>query len=182
MKAGIFLRKFTARDGRQVILRTPRWEDLDDMLDFINSIVEEDAMILMNVKQTRDSETDWLAGNLSKLEKDRQMMIVAEVEGKMIGSCQINPKPGKSSHLWVLGISIREGYREIGIGQEIMKEMETHSSRLGIESMVLEVFAINERAIHVYNKRGYKETGRVPRAIKYRGEYVDSIIMIKHLT
>lgn len=33
MKEGTFIRRFTARDGREVILRAPRWSDLDDMLE-----------------------------------------------------------------------------------------------------------------------------------------------------
>jgi len=43
------------------------------------------------------------------------------------------------------------------------------------------VFSTNERAIHVYRKMGYVETGRIPGCIKYRGGYVDSVIMTKHL-
>ena len=30
------------------------------MLDFINGLVEERAMIMMNEKQTRDQEIDWI--------------------------------------------------------------------------------------------------------------------------
>ena len=85
MKAGTILREFEARDGRKVTLRPPPWEDLDDMLDFINSLVEEDAMILMETKQTRDQEVDWLARGLSNLEKDKEIRVVAEVDGRMVG-------------------------------------------------------------------------------------------------
>ena len=52
MKTGKILCRFAARDGRKVILRTPRWEDLDDFMDFINSLVEEGADICRNEKVT----------------------------------------------------------------------------------------------------------------------------------
>ena len=45
MKRGETLHRFTAKDGRKVILRTPKWEDLDDLLELINSLVDEDAEI-----------------------------------------------------------------------------------------------------------------------------------------
>jgi len=52
MKAGTIIREFVAKDGREVTLRAPRWDDLDDMLEFINSLVEEGADIMINTKQT----------------------------------------------------------------------------------------------------------------------------------
>jgi len=39
------------------------------------------------------------------------------------------------------------------------------------------VFSGNERAIHVYEKVGFRETGRVPKMIYKNGEYKDHIIM-----
>jgi len=85
------------------------------------------------------------------------------------------------SHVGGLGISVKEGYREIDIGQELMREVERHMGRLGIEKIMLEVFAINNRAIHVYEKMGYVVVGRIPGDVKYRGEYVDSLVMVKDI-
>jgi hypothetical protein len=61
MKEGTILRSFDAKDGKKVTLRTPRWGDLDDCLNFINGLVEEKAMIMMSEKQTRDSEIGWIS-------------------------------------------------------------------------------------------------------------------------
>lgn len=43
-----------------MILRTPRWEDLDDLLELINSLVEEKAGIVRTEKVSRQEEIDWL--------------------------------------------------------------------------------------------------------------------------
>jgi ribosomal protein S18 acetylase RimI-like enzyme len=181
LRAGAFLRRFTASDGREVTIRTPEWDDLDDMLDFINSLVEEEAMIAANQKQTRESEIDFLARKLTSLEKDRIIHVVAEVEGKMVGSCEIEPRPGRFSHVGVLGMSVKEGYREVGIGQELMKEVERQAAKRGLESIMLEVFATNDRAIHVYEKMGYRRIGAIPDGIKYKGGYVDGVYMFKRI-
>jgi len=181
LSPGTFLYVFTAKDGREVTLRTPKWEDIDDMLDFINSLVREDAMILMNLKKTREQEIDWLAENLKKLEKGQHIVVVAEVDGKMIASCEITPMLGKMSHLGNLGISVKEGYREIGIGIDLMKEAEKHAIHMRLKTVKLEVFENNEPAIALYEKMGYKIMGRVPEAILHKGEYIDSIIMTKKL-
>jgi putative acetyltransferase len=182
MKPGTILNKFMARDGREVILRAPKWGDLDDMLDFINSLVDEAAMIAANQKQTRESEIDWLARKLTSLEKDRIIHVVAEVEGRMVGSCEVEPRPGRFSHVGVLGVSVKDGYREVGIGQRLMKEAERQAPQMGLESIMLEVFATNDRAIHVYEKMGYRRIGAIPGGVKYRGEYVDAVSMYKRIT
>ncbi len=178
MKAGTILREFEARDGRKVTLRTPTWEGLDDMLDFINSLVEEEAMILMETKQTRDQEVDWLARALSNMEKDRQVRVVAEVDGKMVGQCEVALGAGRKSHVGTLGISVKQGYRDVGIGQKLMRELENQARALGVEILYLEVYGISI-AMRFYERLGYREHGRLPGGIKYRGEYVDCVSMYK---
>ena len=182
MKAGTIIRSFAAKDGRTVTLRAPKWSDLDDMLEFINSLVEEGADINRDKKATRDAEIDWLAGLLSSIEKDSRVAVVAEVDGRFIGQVAVSPKSGRSGHVGALGISICSGYRDIGIGAELMKEAETQARRLGLEILILEVFSSNSRARHVYEKAGYQIVGRVPKAILKDGKYIDSIIMAKELS
>jgi len=181
MREGTIFRNFTARDSRKVTLRAPKWGDIDDYLHFINSLVEEKAMIMMNEKQTRDSEIGWIGQLLGSVEKDKMVAVVAEVDGRLVGSCEITPRRGCLAHLGSLGISLLDGYREIGIGQEMMLEVERQAKRLGVEVVELEVFEANKRAIHVYERVGYKVTGRVPDAIKWDGAYMDSLIMVKRI-
>jgi len=47
--------------------------------------------------------------------------------------------------------------------------------------MQLEVFEKNERAIHVYQKMGYKVNGRIPEGVLQNGEYMDVLIMTRKL-
>ena len=181
MQPDTILKQFTDKKGRQVTLRTPRWSDLDDMTHFINSLIEEEAMIAAQEKKTRDQEVEWMANTLKRLERDQHMMVVAEVDGQAVGNSEINPRIGRMSHYATLGIGLKDGYRDSGIGQEMMKELEVHARRLGIEYIALEVYGINERAIHVYEKTGYRKTGVYPNGINYKGKYVDGVQMVKKL-
>ena len=181
LKAGALIRRFTAKDGREVVLRAPRWSDLDDMLEFINALVEEGADITVDTKKTREEEVDWLARLLTSVEKDKQIAVVAEVDGRFIGQVEVGPRGGSSKHVGNLGISIRDGYRDIGIGTELMIEAEAQARRLGIKTVFLEVYATNERARHVYEKVGYREVGCLPKAALRDGDYIDSIMMAKEI-
>ena len=44
-------RRFVTRDGREAILRSLKWEDLDGLLDYINSFAEEDLDFLPRGKK-----------------------------------------------------------------------------------------------------------------------------------
>ena len=158
MKAGTTLKIFTAKDGREVILRAPKWSDLDDMLDFINSLIEENAEIAADTKKTRDQEVDWLARHLINIEKDKEIAIVAEIGGKMVGQVQVSPRGGRLRHVGNLGISVKAGYREIGIGTELMNEAEKQAQRIGIEIIFLDVFATtNELVASIRNLNTMKQ-------------------------
>ena len=98
LKAKI-LREFVAKDGRKVVLRKPRWEDLDDLLDFINSLVEEGADILRETPVTREEEADWLGKRLASIEKEEIIGVVAEVNGKIVANSEVMKRGGPMSHL-----------------------------------------------------------------------------------
>jgi hypothetical protein len=70
MQLGRIFREFRARDGKEVVFRTPAWDDLNGLMELINSLVEERAEISRSEKVTRDEEANWLLKMLSSLEKD----------------------------------------------------------------------------------------------------------------
>jgi len=181
MREGQFVRAFKARDGRDVVLRAPKWADLDEMLGFINSLVAEEADISRDEMVSREEEIDWLARCLSAVEKDRKVQIVAEVDGHFVGQVEVQGKTGRSRHVGVLGIALKDGYRDVGIGTELMIEAERQASRSGLKILQLEVFCTNSRARHVYEKAGYSVVGTLPRDILKDGRYIDSIVMAKEI-
>ncbi|KYH39487.1 MAG: GCN5-related N-acetyltransferase [Candidatus Bathyarchaeota archaeon B63] len=108
--------------------------------------------------------------------------MVAEVEGRVIASSSITKRRFScENHVGDVGIIIKSGYRDLGIGTEIMKTLIDQARRMGLEILTLTVFATNKRAIHVYEKVGFREVGRIPKAIYRNGEYIDRIIMAKEL-
>ncbi len=182
MKSGQILKSFVTRDGRNVILRTPMWEDLDGLLDYINSLAEENLDVLPERRMIRrDEEADWLGRRLAEMEKGRIIDVVAEVDGRIAANSEANPQKGADSHVGVVGISIRSGYRELGIGTEMLRTLAEESRKAGLKVLVLKMFEHNSRARHVYEKTGFKETGRIPKGLYRNGKYIDQVIMTKEL-
>ena len=181
MKTGKTIRSFIAKDSREVVLRTPKWEDLDDFLALINSLVDEKAEIARTEKVSREEEIDWLSKVLSRLEKDETFYLVAEVGGKVVAVSEISKRSGYEKHVGVIGIAIRNEFRDLGIGTEMIKTLVKQAQEIGLKVLTLTAFASNKRAIRVYEKVGFVQTGRVPKKHFKDGKYIDEIIMTKLL-
>lgn len=174
-------KSFTAKDGRKFTLRTVKWEDLTDLLDFINSLVEEGADVIRTVKVLRDEEAEWLGKLLARIEKGEVIDRVAEMNGKVVAHAEVGRRTGLMSHVGELGIAIKQGYRGIGIGTILMQTLINESRSAGLKVLVLDVFGTNNTAKALYTKMGFKDAGKIPRAVYKNGKYVDLIRMTLEL-
>jgi len=181
MRSGKILEIFSAKDGCCVVLRTPKWEDLDDLLELINSLVEEKAEIIVDEKLSRDQEAEWLSGLLLRLEKGQTFFLVAEVDGKVVASSDLHLGRGSEKRAGAVGIAVKSGFRDLGIGTRIMHAVVKEAQRIGLKVLVLSVFATNKRAIFVYEKVVFVQTGRVPRKHFREGKYIDEVAMARLL-
>jgi RimJ/RimL family protein N-acetyltransferase len=155
---------------------------VDDLLELINSLVEEGAEIGRAEKiESREAEIDWLSRALASLEKDEVFYLVAEVNGKVVASSDIHTLRGYEKHVGVIGIVIKKGFRDLGIGTRMMQTLVDEAKKKALKVLTLSVFASNERAIHVYEKIGFVQTGLVPRKHFKDGKYIDEMIMTKLL-
>jgi RimJ/RimL family protein N-acetyltransferase len=81
------------------------------------------------------------------------------------------------SHVGGLGVLVKSGYRESGIGTRMLETLIRESRSAGLEILVLRYFSGNDRAQHVYEKVGFVETGRIPGAVKRDGRTRDLVTM-----
>jgi L-amino acid N-acyltransferase YncA len=181
MKTDKVVCRFTVKNGKEVILRTPRWEDLDNLVEHINSLVDEGVEILRNVKVTRDQEAEWLEKRLADLKEEKLLFLVAEVDQRIIGTSAVVKRRGYSSHAGDLGIAIRKGYRNIGIGTAMLETIISEARKTGIKILFLRVFATNKAARRLYEKMGFKETGLTPNVFYKDGKYIDEATMSKEI-
>ncbi len=181
MKTGRILERFKAKDGKEVTVRTPRWEDLDDLMELLNSLVDEGAMIGRNKRITREEEADWLAKLFVVLEKGEGYSLVAEADGRVVGTCGLKKKKSWWSHVGEVGVGIKEEYRGIGIGTAMLRRLLAQADEMDLRILVLKLFSTNKVAYHLYEGLGFKETGRIPKALFKDGEYLDEVTMTKEL-
>jgi len=164
-----------------------KWEDLDDCVAFINDLVgekdsEPNLGIMADRKQTREEEAEWLATQLTGIEKGKIVSVVAEVRGRLVGNGSVTRGSyDDTKRHGFLGIAISRKHRDRGIGLEMMRTLVRESRRVGLKTVQLEVFASNRRATHVYERTGFKEAGRIPKKMLRNRKFIDSIVMAREL-
>jgi ribosomal protein S18 acetylase RimI-like enzyme len=187
MKSGRVYKQFTAKNRKLVTLRSLRWEDLDQALESAEELFQEWETdpkfgVPMSKKPTLETEARWLADNLVKIETGKQISVAAEIDGKLAGNCLVDRSENSIlEHYGRLGIAVSKEFRNIGLGYEIMKTALDECRKAGVTLIDLEVFANNERAIHLYEKVGFREAGRTPKKINRNGQFEDDILMVIQL-
>ncbi len=165
------------KDRRKVLLRPPKWEDLEGLLEYINSLVDECMEIMLTEKVTREEEAEWLAKRLVEIDKGDVIHLVAEVNDEIVAGAEVGKQKYRMSHVGVLGIGIKSGFRGIGIGTAIMKTLIEEAKKAGLKVLILDVFDTNKTAKELYKKMGFKEVGKIPKGICRNGKYIDLVKM-----
>ena len=81
------------------------------------------------------------------------------------------------SHRVRLTLTVLRDYWGIGIGSRLLDMMIEFCKRSGAELIYLECRADNLRAVSLYRKHGFSESGRLQRYFKINGEYFDAVVM-----
>lgn len=162
-----------------MIIREARIEDAEALLKHAEKVYGEGRNLLTAPEEfnvTLEQEVQWLKDNKVK----GHLTLVGEHDSIIVG--MLNATKGsrkRVKHICMFGISIQEEFCNHGLGSKMIQRLlDWAKEAKDIEKVCLEVFAHNERAIHVYEKLGFKVEGRKERHVKFEdGTYSDELIM-----
>lgn len=175
-----------AQAGKKLTISPMSAKDLKcakEYADFINSLIEEDAKILMNKKQTVKDEQEWLKRTTKSIKNKKRVSLIARDDNKIVANTEVELKTFKQNHIGKFGIAIRRGYRGNGLGKYMMSEVLKLAKKQlpGLKVFWLDVLENNKPAIALYKKMGFKIVGKIPKQIQYKGKLVAEYIMIKNI-
>lgn len=175
---------FTLKDGRECTLCNATKEHAQGMLDFLLKSSEETDFLLRNpdeVNYTLDDEIEILE---SKLDDPYSVFIAAIVDGKVAGNCAVYGLSYKRRirHRSTFAIALLKEYWGLGIGSRMLPLSLKLAKEMRYESIELEVVSVNHRAVHLYQKYGYKIYGEREKALKLDdGRYYTELLMRQDL-
>jgi ribosomal protein S18 acetylase RimI-like enzyme len=115
---------------------------------------DEDAVIALWREVLPDSapHNDPATSIRNKLAVDRDLFLVAEVDGKVVGTVM----GGYDGHRgWIYSVAVNPHYRRQGIGRDLLLELEAILASLGCLKVNLQVRASNVGVIAFYEKLGF---------------------------
>lgn len=179
MTPGQIIKKFKSKNGNDVIFRYTKSDDLDAMLNYINTLIAEDTFIgLFGEPLTLKEEEKTLKEILEGVKKNDKIFIVVEVNNAYKGNAGIHrEKTRRKTHVGNIGISLAAEYRNEGIGVELMTALIEEGKKLGMKILYLTCLENNDRALHLYEKLGFKRSGYVPNACFWKGGYVGEVTL-----
>lgn len=160
----------TLKDGRECILRNGTENDGEAALEvFVITHKETDNLRTYpdEIKYTAEDQRKYLR---HKTDSDREIEIIAEVDGRIVGLAGLDPvgSSEKLLHRVDFGISIIKEYWGQGIGRALTDACIECARQAGYTQIELTVVSGNERAVRMYKHAGFEEIGRDPRGFRSR--------------
>ena len=177
--------EFTLKDGRQALIRSPRDEDIQGMLDYLFISAGETEFILRYPEECGKYTAEGEKALFDRCNaSDHEAMLVCLVDGKVAGNCQVIFNTGmKTRHRAAVAIALLKDYWNQGIGTRMFQELiRIAEENPYILQMELDFVEGNTRARALYEKMGFRITGVRPNAIRLKdGTLLNEYSMIKEI-
>lgn len=172
------------KTGQEVILRSAEKSDAESLLKYLKTtaaetpyLMRESEEITLSIKEEEEF--------IQRIEdSERELMLVAIVDGKHIGNCSLMSMGNfkRYRHRCDVAIALYQEYCGRGIGKMMLEVILRVAKELGYEQAELEVVADNKNAIAMYEKLGFEKYGVLPHNVKYSdGKYADTYWMMRQL-
>ena len=178
-KAGIEDRFHTLKDGRRLEIRRAGLDDAAELIAFVAVISGESDFLTFGPGEftmTMAQETEYLKGIAAS---DSQLYLVGLVDGEIVASLTFAAgKRPRTRHSGEFGISVRRSFWGLGVGGIMIDALVDWAQAGGfVEKISLRVRTDNERAILLYQAKGFATEGTLRSEFKIGSRYYDLHVM-----
>ncbi|WP_066249504.1 arsinothricin resistance N-acetyltransferase ArsN1 family A [Neobacillus drentensis] len=161
-----------------ILIRAASLSDIDDILSIYNEGIVDRIATLETTIKDEQYMLDWLNKHT-----DRFKVIVAVLEGKVVGWASLNQYNSRQAYDGVadLSIYIKREFRGEGIGGKLLVSIEGLAKENDFHKIVLFTFPFNGLGQSLYKKQGFRVVGVFQNQGKLNGKFVDVMAMEKLL-
>ena len=176
--------EYQLKNGKSVVIRKPTLDDALAIINIISAADTETKFLSRNpeeFKVTEEQEKEFIC---NILEDNDQDWFVAEYDGQVVGQCSVGliRKTERCRHRAEVTFVILKKYCGMGIGGKLMQQCINWCKDKNVTQIELNVVADNKKAINMYESFGFKTTGTVPKAMRYKDDtFADELFMILEL-
>lgn len=177
------MREVELKDGRKLLIRKLTTDDAAACIEYGKITGAETEFLLIDETGFGDDvekEVEWIERMNSNPDS---LQLAGFIDGELAGISGLQAGGAKRlAHNAEVGITVKREFWHLGVGTAMINALiEFARENTNIKIINLHVFADNERAINLYKKLGFVETGRRKNRFCVNGRYVDEIAMDLHL-
>ncbi len=169
----------TMKNGKELQIRRATEDDAECMARFKAGISGESDFLSYGENEiviSAETERDMIRAHN---ETDNSVVFIALLDGEIAGF--VNFRGGarlRKRHEGEMGISVRQKYWGLGIGNQLMDVLIDWARETKIIRKInLLTRADNETAIRLYEKFGFQKEGLITRDLYIKGIFYDAFIM-----
>ncbi len=166
-------------NGKNVSLRGLELADVQELMKHWNK-KEVKKFLLTISPHSLEEEVEWIKSTWERRKKGESYIFAIELlsEQLHIGNIELRIADQISRRGEVGIVIFNSDFCSKGHGTEALRLLLDYGFKaLNLNSIELQVFETNLRAIRCYNKVGFKEVGRRRKARFSEGKYIDLLIM-----
>ena len=165
----------TTKNGRSLLIRPATHKDRDAVIQNINMVGAEKVYL---PSDSYVSTPAWEA-LFEKNDKSRCLLLVVEVDGRIIGHGRLLPCGfnHKDSHVVDVGLALTKDFRGGGIGTQLLARMIEWAEFSGYEKVTAVIMSNNGRSLRLFRQAGFVEEGIKKCQFKIADYCVDEILV-----
>ena len=149
-----------------ITIERARPSDAAGLLEFLKLVGSETNNLTFGaegVPFTAEAEEAFLK---SIEDSSDDIMLIAKVNGKIIGNASLSRLPRRMQHRGDFSVAVAKEYWNCGVGSRLLQEIISFAKAQNFAIIDLQVRSDNLGAIHVYEKYGFKKIGTHPAFFK----------------
>jgi hypothetical protein len=112
---GQIVKKIVSKKGKEMVIRYPKWEDLEELTRYINKLSSEDTFVTFSGEEIKKEEeakvlSEWFYG----MEIGDKVVLGCFYKEKLIGLANVDREKSnrkRSLHVGIFGISVEKELR-----------------------------------------------------------------------
>jgi ribosomal protein S18 acetylase RimI-like enzyme len=161
------------RERTTVEVRRAEPADADELSRFFSSLRDVDRSFF----KEDVTRADVVAALARDLDNHR---LIALADGVIVGYGAVIKGWGWSRHVGELRLAISPEYRHRGIGRLLAQRLVVEAKDLGLEKLVVDVVAGQDRLFEMFHRLGFQQEGRLRAQVRSTAGETRDLLVLSH--
>ncbi len=172
-------KKFTLKDGRDVIIRPMVKEDVDMLFDFFSSLKPEDKQFLRDDVSRKAVIEKWA----ENLDYENVLPLLALYNGRIVADGTLHA----SNYFWTrhvaeIRVVVAEDFRNVGLGKKLVSELFFNAVKRGFKKVVAQMPFYQLNAVRIFESLGFEKEAILKKHVMIQGKGLSDLLIMSAFT